>query len=664
MLGFLSNGIFESHAQTYLDQGYSIIPVNPNDKKPSIRQWQIYSQQMPTQKELDHWINLYPDHSIGLVCGPASGVCAFDYDYDYDEARVSVSKAAFKSDKAKVEINALSILPPSPLGKKGNKGWTRVYRVKDDGKIKNLSINRRGVRCFDFMYEGRQIVVPPSVHPETKNPYKWLTDGIEDIAVSDLPILDYQIIVELSELLRESMVGKKSDGGRHWEIFTYATEICSLVDTQTELAEKMVKFDHEKNGKNAYLTDPKYFKTNDALKNALSWTPRIFHYVENKKKLSSNKQKSSPYRAFELFFDKTLNNPKKCALSGALFFKDKSGEMIQAVEHTKALKSYAKEAGLPKSDVEDHLDRYIFEKKPELLIDVEDWDGVDRIGSLKKYIILKDQDPEIVVEFIKDWGSKVFRRLFDSEEQNRCLIFKGGQGIGKDSLITSLIKGFGMYKTKFAMQANERDYLNTYSKKLVVHIEEFDQTNKMGIGFLKSLITRDEAEFRKSYGRDDVIKQMHCSFISSVNFDTFLRDPTGNRRFVVFDVERINWGYDRDWGKQIVAQFYQLYKDGYYIDKKHIDYMTEYVKKYEQIEIEDEVLPLWDERVANIQRQKAKYDPGYRLRIHDVDHVMGDLCKSYDMKRRWFLGMLKKTNRSRQDMKSTYYLSKTYNFEG
>ncbi len=147
-MGIFSSGIFESHAQTYFDQGFSIIPINPADKKPVLKQWQKYSKTMPTQTEIDNWCQTYPDFSIGLVCGPASGICAFDYDYEYDEERVNITKQLFKKDKAQIDTNCLRDLPDSPLSKTGKKGWTRIYRIKDNDLIKNISIDRNGIVLY------------------------------------------------------------------------------------------------------------------------------------------------------------------------------------------------------------------------------------------------------------------------------------------------------------------------------------------------------------------------------------------------------------------------------------------------------------------------------------------------------------------------------------
>lgn len=156
----------------YRELGLSLIPLKKGQKYPTMENWSIYSERLPTEDEAELWDRLWASghRSVGLVTGPASNVVAVDLDHPDDP-----------------ELNDLC--PLSPVRKRGKKGETRFFRP-----FPGLSsISRNGI---DILWTGRQTVLPPSPHPEIPGgQYVWLTeDTIENFDVSDLPILDLNFL--------------------------------------------------------------------------------------------------------------------------------------------------------------------------------------------------------------------------------------------------------------------------------------------------------------------------------------------------------------------------------------------------------------------------------------------------------------------------------------
>lgn len=152
----------------YYENGLSVIPVKPRGKNPVILEWTKYCFDKPSEADIDAWESA--KYSIGLACGPASGVVALDIDTD-DEA--------FKRD-----------LPLSPVVRRGKKGEVRFFKY--DEKIKSMSFP-----FIDILSAGRQVVLPPSIHPDGM-PYVWLTpDTLENFDVKDLPELDLSFLDKL-----------------------------------------------------------------------------------------------------------------------------------------------------------------------------------------------------------------------------------------------------------------------------------------------------------------------------------------------------------------------------------------------------------------------------------------------------------------------------------
>jgi AAA domain/Bifunctional DNA primase/polymerase, N-terminal len=115
-----------------------------------------------------------PGANIGVRCG--SGLINFDY--DDDDAALKISEA-FES---------------SPVCKAGKRAFAPFYRADFPVPSEDFYDND-GRLVLQILSDGKQCVIPPSIHPETKEPYRW-TNGhsLYDTRVSELPPLpqDYR----------------------------------------------------------------------------------------------------------------------------------------------------------------------------------------------------------------------------------------------------------------------------------------------------------------------------------------------------------------------------------------------------------------------------------------------------------------------------------------
>lgn len=133
--------------------------------------WVRFNDRLASDIELAHW-EKWPDAGIGVVTGKQSRIVAVDKDMDLPPA----------GEKA-----LLDIIPYSPVAKKGAKGWTRFYRYSGE---KSRSFDAGGSRIVDVISDGRQTVMPPTLHPDGMH-YTWITeDTLDSInGVNDLPTL-------------------------------------------------------------------------------------------------------------------------------------------------------------------------------------------------------------------------------------------------------------------------------------------------------------------------------------------------------------------------------------------------------------------------------------------------------------------------------------------
>jgi len=164
--------------------GYSVLPLLPNSKRPAIEKWSDFCVKHADEETFNRWLK-WKDCNIGVCLGVASNLVAIDLDNDIGGLH------------AKIE----ALLPPTPVAKAGAKGKTLFYSYNGQ---KSQGFSKDGERVLDILSVGRQTVLPPSVHPDTKQPYRWLTENtLENTPSMALPHIPIQTINNISMLFQK-----------------------------------------------------------------------------------------------------------------------------------------------------------------------------------------------------------------------------------------------------------------------------------------------------------------------------------------------------------------------------------------------------------------------------------------------------------------------------
>jgi putative DNA primase/helicase len=148
-------------ALKYAREGYAVFPLN--GKLPAISKENggngVHDATTDESAIRDMW-NRYPSANIGLAAGERSGFWVLDID-------------TAKGGKASLEalIAEHGPLPKTVMQETGSGGYHLLFKWPDGMDIRNRA-NNVG-RGLDTRSTGGYIVVSPSLHPETGNPYRW-----------------------------------------------------------------------------------------------------------------------------------------------------------------------------------------------------------------------------------------------------------------------------------------------------------------------------------------------------------------------------------------------------------------------------------------------------------------------------------------------------------
>lgn len=656
-------GIFGDWAQNYYDLGYSVLPVNPKTKSCNISEWtKKFSYTFPTEKDQEDYIETYSSYDIGLATGESSGVIAIDFDYEG------------MADSKAIENLIIGVLPITPCIKKGAKGWTRFYKF--DGEVKNAGINRFGTRMVDVLSTGRLTVLPPSSHRAESVSYRWIGScELLDSDCDDLPVLTNKHIKQIYEISEtdnsifdECGLSKQS---RHDTVVGFILRYSDQATDIEDLVQKTLEADlslNKDDKKGPYFQDANYLKGKSSYEFAKGLCERVCKWKSEKRSSSGiqweigkyprlsaqGKKASTNYEDFKSFFEFNYPDVRFDKIRRTSYYWSKRTEKWEPIDNIReVIESEAAEAGLSPSYVNRHLQKWLSQLDPRLTIDIPRWQGDDVVADMVSHLKVKNIDQKYVIELWKEWGANIFRRLYDTNkrEQNKMIIMRGGQGIGKDSFINYMFGAFGSYFSEIEIQEKKIENYQTISDLLVANIPEFDETHRVSLSTLKSLITSPGASFRAAYARKSDYVPFYVSYISSCNFDHILRDSSGNRRFMIFEVEKIKWSYGDIEQAQILAQFHHLYKTDFKASREAVQAMNVYIGN----ETPDNVDDLLIEELRHLLVNAVRHNHGAVVRWTDISEDCEKIRKRYGVSLRRIQSVLKSGGMTQHDMKGRFY---------
>lgn len=230
----------------------------------------------------------------------------------------------------------------------------------------------------------------------------------------------------------------------------------------------------------------------------------------------------------------------------------------------------------------------------------QQWDGTLRVDTLlTKYLGAEDSELNRAI-IHKTLVAAVARVMHPGIKYDSMMVLVGGQGIGK-SRILRLLGGEWFSDSLTLSDMKDKNGVEKLNGAWISEVAELSGMRKTDSETIKGFITRQDDRMRPAYGHTVVSKPRQGIFIGTTNeTEGFLRDLTGNRRYMAVKVQGVEgftpekWDLDSNTVNQIWAEAVHYY------DQKESLFLPEHLQ--EQLTRLQEELLEDDSRIGDLQK--------------------------------------------------------------
>lgn len=268
------------------------------------------------------------------------------------------------------------------------------------------------------------------------------------------------------------------------------------------------------------------------------------------------------------------------------------------------------------------------------------WDGTtDHIGSFLSMVHCRGVAADMFDFYVRRWLVAMIASVLDEQVINHeILVLLGRQGTYKSSFMNNILPPClrRYYCVKTNSQRMTKDDILALTENILINLEEIDSMAQGDVNQLKAMASMPYINERPPYGRNKVRLPHIASFCATGNNLQFLTDDTGNRRWLVFEVEHI----DNPWTKiinydGIYSHIRYLLDSGfkYWFDGDDITSLNNVNRRFEAPNMEREMIvahyrhPAPDESYSYLSSSQivARFSPYVKLSAIKVGKVMSEL---------------------------------------
>jgi predicted P-loop ATPase len=230
----------------------------------------------------------------------------------------------------------------------------------------------------------------------------------------------------------------------------------------------------------------------------------------------------------------------------------------------------------------------------EYLLDLPIWDRRDYIKEFLQQICLKDEgERQTFIKTFKKWFTAMIAGLIEDQVTNQCcFVLVGKQGIYKTTFLNNLVPKHLQMDYLFSSKFNfeNKDHFKYLGTKMLINLDELASFSRTEEGILKTILTEGRVVVRLPYGEFDSKMWRKASFCGSTNNKDFLKDETGNRRFLVFEIDSI---YPKEFNLDLIySQAIGLFKEKfqYWFDSSEVNEVEKRNIEFHDISIEEDLI--------------------------------------------------------------------------
>lgn len=187
------------------------------------------------------------------------------------------------------------------------------------------------------------------------------------------------------------------------------------------------------------------------------------------------------------------------------------------------------------------------------MLDTLTWDGAPRVeGWLTRYMRAEDTPLNRAVGRIM-LVAAVRRVREPGVKFDTIIIFEGRQGTGKSTALR-ILAGPDNHSDNELLTLDTKAQMEAMDGVWIYELSEMSGLNKSEVERMKAFASRDVDRARMSYGRFSEARGRQTIFIGTTNEHKYLKDRTGNRRFLpvktgIIDLEALRADRDQLWAE-------------------------------------------------------------------------------------------------------------------
>ncbi len=228
----------------------------------------------------------------------------------------------------------------------------------------------------------------------------------------------------------------------------------------------------------------------------------------------------------------------------------------------------------------------------EYFANLPSWDGeTDYIAQVASTVTTVE-DPDIPDDITFEWAFRkwivgLVAGLFLSDEVNEeILVLVGKQGTFKTTWLARLLPPQlqSYFRIKTDSRHFDKDDRLSLAEFALICLEELEALHPSELNQLKSLTTDKRINERPAYARFKEERTHIASFCGTSNNIHFLNDPSGERRWLPFEVEHIANPHEHPLPYEgLYAQALHLWREGfpYWFDREENDRLNLHARRFQ-----------------------------------------------------------------------------------